>query len=136
MCRKTQSSRRTDPVSSDRGLAGGFYGSGDLAELLELPLMLVSHHLKVLLEYGFVQRKKEGRFVYYSLGDDVLRMTSSISAAANSAFLLQKISDPSRVESSNQLLMNLKSIPSDSAFRLRAATFARSGHSNNLNCEP
>ncbi len=55
-------------------LQAGSMAVGDLAELLELPLMLVSHHLKVLLEYGFVQRQKEGRFVYYSLGDDVLRM--------------------------------------------------------------
>lgn len=47
---------------------------GDLAELIEIPLMLVSHHLKILLAHEFVDREKEGRFVYYSLRPEVLHL--------------------------------------------------------------
>ncbi len=38
----------------------------ELAELLEMSIPAVSHHLRVLREGGFIQGRKRGRFVFYS----------------------------------------------------------------------
>ena len=39
----------------------------DLAKLLNVEIVNVSHHLGVLRQAGLVQDEKHGRFVYYSL---------------------------------------------------------------------
>jgi DNA-binding transcriptional ArsR family regulator len=44
----------------------------DIAALLGLPAVNVSHHLKVLEVSGFVEGKKQGRFVLYSLREGIL----------------------------------------------------------------
>ncbi len=42
----------------------------DLSALLEKSQSAVSHQLRELRNQGIVRRRKEGRVVYYSLGDD------------------------------------------------------------------
>ncbi len=42
-----------------------------LNENLQLEQSLLSHHLKVLRESGFVKAKRDGKFVLYSLADSV-----------------------------------------------------------------
>ncbi|MCA1595337.1 MAG: metalloregulator ArsR/SmtB family transcription factor [Chloroflexi bacterium] len=39
----------------------------ELGELLDMSLPAVSHHIRVLRESGFIQGRKKGRFVFYSL---------------------------------------------------------------------
>lgn len=38
----------------------------ELAELLDMSIPAVSHHIRVLREGGFIQGKKQGRFMFYS----------------------------------------------------------------------
>jgi len=45
----------------------------ELADCLELEVVTVSHHLGVLRHADLVERKKEGRFVVYSLHEEVFR---------------------------------------------------------------
>jgi DNA-binding transcriptional ArsR family regulator len=45
----------------------------EIAEMLQAPLVNVSHHLHVLRHAGLVQSEKQGRFVLYSLCPDVFR---------------------------------------------------------------
>jgi ArsR family transcriptional regulator, arsenate/arsenite/antimonite-responsive transcriptional repressor len=40
---------------------------GDLVDLLELSQGTVSHHLKILVDAGFLTRSKQGTFSYYAL---------------------------------------------------------------------
>lgn len=47
----------------------------ELADCLELEVVTVSHHLGVLRHAGLVERKKEGRFVVYSLHEEVFKRT-------------------------------------------------------------
>ena len=49
----------------------------ELADCLELEVVTISHHLGVLRHAGLVERKKEGRFVVYSLHEGVFKRTKS-----------------------------------------------------------
>ncbi|MBE3586600.1 ArsR/SmtB family transcription factor [Desulfofundulus thermocisternus] len=42
----------------------------DLAEILEMSLPAVSHHLRLLKAMRLVKYRREGKMVYYSLDDD------------------------------------------------------------------
>ncbi len=44
---------------------------GDLAELLELEVVNVSHHLKIMKYANLVEVRREGRFMYYRLHADL-----------------------------------------------------------------
>lgn len=44
---------------------------GDLAELLEVEVVNVSHHLKIMKYANLVEVRREGRFMYYRLHDDL-----------------------------------------------------------------
>ena len=50
----------------------------DLTEPLGLSQPTVSHHLKVLVEAGFLQRDKRGVWAYYSLVPDALDRVAGI----------------------------------------------------------
>ena len=50
-------------------LRAGELAVGDLVEATGLAQTNVSKHLKLLHDFGFVNRRKEGLFVYYSLAD-------------------------------------------------------------------
>lgn len=50
-------------------LRGGEVAVGDLVDATGLGQTTVSKHLRVLHDFGFVKRRKEGLFVYYSLAD-------------------------------------------------------------------
>lgn len=50
-------------------LREGEYAVGDLVEATGLAQANVSKHLKLLHDFGFVKRRKEGLFVYYALAD-------------------------------------------------------------------
>ena len=50
----------------------------DLTEPLGLSQPTVSHHLKVLLEAGLLDRERRGRWVYYALREDRLAALRSI----------------------------------------------------------
>lgn len=52
--------------------AGGEACTCDLVEPLGLSQPTVSHHLKVLLEAGFLQREKRGRQTWYRLAPEGL----------------------------------------------------------------
>jgi DNA-binding transcriptional ArsR family regulator len=45
----------------------------DLAELLETEMVTLSHHLQILKHANLVESRREGRFMYYSLADDLLQ---------------------------------------------------------------
>src|SRR5712672_505771 len=50
-------------------------GQKSVAELMDLTALgqsLVSHHLRTLREAGLVIARREGRWVYYSIADQVL----------------------------------------------------------------
>lgn len=44
----------------------------DIAELLEMPISRVSHHLSTLKMLGFVRSKQEGKQVFYTIDDDCI----------------------------------------------------------------
>ncbi|MHA1965842.1 MAG: ArsR/SmtB family transcription factor [Candidatus Thorarchaeota archaeon] len=44
----------------------------DIAELLEMPISRVSHHLSTLKMLGFVRSKQEGKQVFYGIDDDCI----------------------------------------------------------------
>ena len=46
---------------------------GDIAEFLETELVTVSHHLKILKHADFVDARRDGRFMIYSLRSDLLQ---------------------------------------------------------------
>lgn len=50
----------------------------ELADCLELEIVNVSHHLGVLRHAGLVERKKEGRFVVYSLHEGVFKRGKAV----------------------------------------------------------
>lgn len=43
----------------------------DLAELLESEVVGISHHLKILKYAGLVEVRREGRYMYYRLHEDL-----------------------------------------------------------------
>lgn len=43
----------------------------DIAELLEAEVMTISHHLKVMRHGGLVEVRREGRYMYYRLHEDL-----------------------------------------------------------------
>jgi len=45
----------------------------DIWQHLDLPQNLVSHHLKVLKDFGLVESKKEGTKVIYSLNSEITK---------------------------------------------------------------
>lgn len=45
----------------------------DIAAVLDVEIVTVSHHLGILKHAEIVQTRREGRFIYYSLRDEVLR---------------------------------------------------------------
>lgn len=55
-----------------RILAPGPRHVSDIATLLGLPAVNVSHHLKVLEGSGLVEGRKQGRFVWYSMCAGIL----------------------------------------------------------------
>jgi DNA-binding transcriptional ArsR family regulator len=52
-------------------LAEGPHHVGQLAELLGVPIVNMSHHLGVLRQHGLVEDEKEGRRVVYKFHPDV-----------------------------------------------------------------
>lgn len=45
----------------------------DIAELLETEIVTVSHHLKIMKYASLVEVRREGRFMYYRLHQDLLQ---------------------------------------------------------------
>ena len=52
---------------------------GDIAEFLEVEIVTVSHHLKILKNAHLVKVKREGRFMIYRLSPDLLQKASGSS---------------------------------------------------------
>jgi ArsR family transcriptional regulator len=44
----------------------------DIWQFLKLPQNLISHHLKVLKDFGLISSRKEGLNVYYSINEEEL----------------------------------------------------------------
>jgi DNA-binding transcriptional ArsR family regulator len=55
-----------------RFLADGPHNVTEIADMLGIPAVNVSHHLTVLKHAGLIKGKKRGRFVWYALGAGVL----------------------------------------------------------------
>ena len=55
-----------------RFLADGRHNVTEIAAMLAIPPVNVSHHLMVLRHAKLIQAKKEGRFVWYSLSPGIL----------------------------------------------------------------
>jgi len=55
-----------------RFLADGPHNVGEIAAMLEIPPVNLSHHLGVLRDAELITGKKKGRFVWYALRDGVL----------------------------------------------------------------
>ncbi|MCY2943399.1 MAG: metalloregulator ArsR/SmtB family transcription factor [Planctomycetota bacterium] len=55
-----------------RFLADGRHNVTEIADMLAIPAVNVSHHLQVLKVSQLIQGKKKGRFVWYSLQPGVL----------------------------------------------------------------
>lgn len=55
-----------------RFLADGPHNVTEIAEMLAIPAVNVSHHLTVLKHAQLIQGKKRGRFVWYALLPDIL----------------------------------------------------------------
>ncbi len=71
-----------DPIRLQivRGLQAGPLSVSDLAELLELEITNVSHHLRVLYHSQLVTTERQGRFIYYRLNTSFLRQRSVASS--------------------------------------------------------
>lgn len=54
-----------------RALQHGPLSVSDLVELTEQEINVVSHHLRVLYHAGLVATRREGKFIYYSLSEDL-----------------------------------------------------------------
>jgi ArsR family transcriptional regulator len=44
----------------------------ELARVIDIPQPLLSHHLKILRRAGFISRRKQGRWNYYSMNRERL----------------------------------------------------------------
>jgi DNA-binding transcriptional ArsR family regulator len=64
-----------DPVRLQivRGLQSGPLSVSDLAQLLELEMANVSHHLRVLFHADIVTTQRDGKFIYYDLNKEFLK---------------------------------------------------------------
>jgi len=56
-----------------RALRVGPLSVSDIAELLEHEIGAVSHHLRVLYHADIVLTRRDGKYIYYSLNDRILR---------------------------------------------------------------
>jgi DNA-binding transcriptional ArsR family regulator len=59
-----------------KALQAGPLTVSDIAELLEMEMPNVSHHLRVLFHARLVTAEKEGRFQYYRLNSEFLKNRS------------------------------------------------------------
>lgn len=50
----------------------------DIWQCLKLPQNLVSHHLKVLKDFGLISSRKKGTKVFYSLNKKVVKQFNSL----------------------------------------------------------
>ena len=55
-----------------RFLAEGRHNVGEIAAMLDVPPVNVSHHLMVLRNAKIIRGRKDGRFVWYSLRERIL----------------------------------------------------------------
>lgn len=62
------------------GLRQGELTVSDLAELLETEMVTLSHHLQILKHAKLVESRREGRYMYYRLHDDLVRAVKGKSA--------------------------------------------------------
>ncbi len=64
-----------DPVRIQvvRALQAGPLSVGDMAELFELEMANISHHLQVLYHAAIVTKQREGKFIYYALNAEFLK---------------------------------------------------------------
>ena len=64
-----------DPIRLQivRALQSGALSVSDMAELLELEMANVSHHLRVLFHADLVTTQREGKYIYYRLNKDFLK---------------------------------------------------------------
>lgn len=46
---------------------------GDIAQLLETEAVRVSHHLQILKRVDIVADRRDGKYIYYRLHDDLLK---------------------------------------------------------------
>ena len=53
-------------------LAGGERCVYEIEESMKLPQNLVSHHLGVLRDAGYIRARRDGRWVYYSVNKETL----------------------------------------------------------------
>jgi DNA-binding transcriptional ArsR family regulator len=58
-------------------LRSGPKSVSDLSESLQVELVTISHHLQILRNAGIVTTERKGRFILYSLHEDVFQGTSS-----------------------------------------------------------
>jgi len=56
-------------------LRNGPMSVSDIAELLEVEIVTVSHHLGILKNAEIVQAERDGRYIYYQLRESVLQKT-------------------------------------------------------------
>ncbi len=71
-----------DPVRLQivRALQAGSLSVSDLAELLELELTNVSHHLRVLYHSKILTSQREGKFIYYTVNKEFLKNRAAAKA--------------------------------------------------------
>ena len=69
-----------DPIRLQmiRALQSGPKSVSDFTLLLDLELPNVSHHLRVLYNAGLVSTERDGKFIYYSLRQEVLNVRSKL----------------------------------------------------------
>ncbi len=67
-----------DPIRLQivRALQSGPMSVSDLAELLDVPMVNVSHHLRVLFHADMVATERDGKFIYYQLNTEFLKPKS------------------------------------------------------------
>lgn len=68
-------------LSIVKGAEGGEACVCDLTEPLDLGQPTVSHHLKILVDTGLLQREKRGTWAYYSLSPGALEQAAGLLAS-------------------------------------------------------
>lgn len=58
-------------------LRAGPKNVGEIAEALEIEIVTISHHLGILRVAQLVEKERQGRFIVYSLPDDVFKPSKS-----------------------------------------------------------